>query len=180
MTSWRQMPRVYVHYFAHSPPGTCRAEAHPDADDRVRAATTSEIEGPLRLLKPRRSSASYWFNQATCHHKKSGKVQRYVADVRRREHIVERPAGSIYGQRLDVEDVYGGAGNSMFSQGRDRGALVGPLGLFLTFAERDKELNAVIVQLVERKVAVAFAFFAVQLGAPHRMLSCRVFSHDLY
>ena len=102
MTSWRQMPRVYVHYFAHSPPGTCRAEAHPDADDRVRAATTSEIEGPLRLLKPRRSSASYWFNQATCHHKKSGKVQRYVADVRRREHIVERPAGSIYGQRLDA------------------------------------------------------------------------------
>jgi hypothetical protein len=69
--------------------------------------------------------------------------------VPRREHIVERPVGRIYGRRLDVEDVYGGAGNSMFSQGRDQGALVGRLGLFLMFAERDKKRNAVIVQFVE-------------------------------
>ena len=51
-------------------------------------------------------------------------VQRYVAEVRRREHIVERPVGMIHRQRLDVEDVYGGAGNSMFSQGSGQGALV--------------------------------------------------------
>jgi hypothetical protein len=152
MTSSRQTPRVYVHYFAHSPLGTCRAEAHPDADDRVRAATTSEIEGPLRLLKPQRSSAS----------------------------LSSDRQGESTGSSSTSKTSTAAPAIRCSREAEIGGTLVGPLGLFLTFAERDKELNAVIVQLIERKVAVAFAFFAVQLGALHRMLSCRVFSHDLY
>src|SRR5258708_37126843 len=51
-------------------------------------------------------------------------ILRHIADVWRREHIVERPVGVLYRQRLNVEDVYGGAGNPMFSQGGDQGAFV--------------------------------------------------------
>src|SRR5262245_34918124 len=44
--------------------------------------------------------------------------------------------------------------------------------------KREVESYTMIVQLVERMIAVALAFFAVQLGALHRMLSRWVFPHD--